>query len=471
MEPEGRPTVSLSLAEQELFDRVGWYIRLRWLALLAIALTLLVAWYGLGLRFSVWPLVAVILTAFFYNAVFALFAKMVRDRRTVTPRFIVVFANVQIAMDLLALGVFIHFAGGVVTLRIMLFLIPIIMAAELLSLPNAYLQATFAALLVNGVCWLEYLGVLHHHELVGLFPGPVARTGSGLHQEFLYVLTVTSIGTAALYVAVFMASSIAARLRAREGDLERAYHRLQAVDSEKSYFMRRAGHGLRSPLAAIQSLLRLISQGFAGEVDSRPRELITRAVGRTDELIALVNDLLRYSRLQAVTEPEARQHVSLEALLADTVAVLQPLADEKGLSLEVSAQPATVLGDPEDLGDLVANLVGNAIKYTLEGGEVRVRLWQEEEWVRLEVSDTGIGVPPEARQHIFEEFYRASNAKSVEPGGTGLGLAIVKRVVTVHGGEVGLTSTPGTGSIFSVRLPASEQPTEPTTGWPPPETF
>ncbi len=172
-----------------------------------------------------------------------------------------------------------------------------------------------------------------------------------------------------------------------------------------------------------------------------------------------------------MTEPEARQHVSLEALLADTVAVLQPLADEKGLSLEVSAQPATVLGDPEDLGDLVANLVGNAIKYTPEGGEVRVRLWQEEEWVRLEVSDTGIGVPPEARQHIFEEFYRASNAKSVEPGGTGLGLAIVKRVVTVHGGEVGLTSTPGTGSTFSVRLPASEQPTEPTTGWPPPETF
>lgn len=306
---------------------------------------------------------------------------------------------------------------------------------------------------------------------MGLFPGPAARTGNGLHQEFFYVLTVTSIGTAALYVAVFMASSIAARLRARQGDLERAYHRLQAVDSEKSYFMRRAGHGLRSPLAAIQSLLRLISQGFAGEVDSRPRELITRAVGRTDELIALVNDLLRYSRLQAVTEPEARQHVSLEALLADTVAVLQPLADEKGLSLEVSAQPATVLGDPEDLGDLVANLVGNAIKYTPEGGEVRVRLWQEEEWVRFEVSDTGIGVPPEARQHIFEEFYRASNAKSVEPGGTGLGLAIVKRVVTVHGGQVGLTSTPGTGSTFRVRLPASEQPTEPTTGWPPPETF
>ena len=207
MEPRGRPTVGLSLAEQELFDRVGWYIRLRWLALPGIALTLLVGWYGLGLRFSVWPLVAVILTGFFYNAVFALFAKMVRNRRTVTARLIVVFANVQIAMDLLALAAFVHFAGGVATLRIMFFLIPIIMAAELLSLPNAYLQATFAALLVNGVCWLEYLGVLRHHELVGLFPGPATPTGKGLYQEFYYVLTITSIGTAALYVAVFMASA------------------------------------------------------------------------------------------------------------------------------------------------------------------------------------------------------------------------------------------------------------------------
>lgn len=459
----------MSLAEQELFERVGWFIVLRWLAVLAASLTLVVAWYGLGLRFAVRPLVTVLLSILFYNAVFALFAKVVRDRRTVTARLIVVFVNVQIAMDLVALALLIHFGGGVENFFIVFFVFHMIIASELLSPLNAYLQATLAAALVNGVCWLEYLGVIAHHGLVGLFPVSGAG-GPGLHRDGLYVFMVSSIITATLYISVYMASSIAARLRAREGDLERAYRRLQALDSEKSYFMRRAGHGLRSPLAAVQSLLRLVAEGFAGEAGERSRELINRAIRRTEQLIDLVNDLLRYSRLQAVNELETRQHVSLEALLADTVESLRPLADEKGLSLEVSAQPATVLGDPENLADLANNLISNAIKYTPAGGRVEVRLWQEGEWVRLDVSDTGIGIPPEALDYVFEEFYRAGNAKAVEPGGTGLGLAIAKRVVTVHGGSIWVTSEPGSGSTFSVRLPASERPAPAGTGWPPPET-
>ena len=460
----------MSLAEQELFERVGWFITLRWLAVLAAALTLVVAWYGLGLRFSVRPLVTVILSVLFYNAVFALFAKVVQDRRTVTARLIVIFVNVQISMDLVALALLIHFGGGVENFFIMFFVFHMIIASELLSPRNAYLQATLGALLINGVFWLEYLGVFPHHGLAGLFRGAGFSGFTGLYRDGLYVLMVSSIITAMLYISVYMASSIAARLRAREGDLERAYRRLQALDSERTYFMRRAGHGLRSPLAAVQSLLRLVAEGFTGEAGERARQLIARAIRRTDQLIDLVNDLLRYSRLQAVSELEARQHVSLEALLTDTAESLQPLADEKGVSLEVSVEPATVLGDPEDLAEMASNLIGNAIKYTPAGGRVQVRLRPEGEWVRLEVSDTGIGIPPEALEYIFEEFYRAGNAKSVEPGGTGLGLAIVKRVVAVHHGSIWATSTPGAGSTFSVRLPASERPAPPGTGWPPPET-
>jgi len=470
VEREGHQTTGLSLAEQELFERVGWFIGLRWLAVLGSLLTLVVAWHVFGVRFAVWPLVTVILFVFFYNAVFALIAKMVSDRQTVTANLIRVVVNVQISMDLIALALLIYFGGGVENFFIMFFVFHMIIAAELLSPRDAYVQATLAAVLVNGMYWLEYCGVLPHHGLVGLFPTAGGQITLALHRDGLYVLQVSSIITATLYISVYMASSIASRLRARERDLERAYHRLQTVDLEKSYFMRRAGHGLRSPLAAIQSLLRLITAGFAGEADERPRELIGRAIDRTDALIRLVNDLLRYSRLQAVTELEVRQHVSLEALLEDTVSVLRPLADEKGLSLEVSANPATVLGDPEDLADLTSNLVGNAIKYTPAGGQVRVSLRQDGEWVRLEVSDTGIGIPPEALEHVFEEFYRAGNAKSVEPGGTGLGLAIAKRVVTVHGGEIQVASTPGTRTTFIVKLPVSERPGQPAPGWPPPET-
>jgi signal transduction histidine kinase len=458
------------LAEEELFERIGWFIRLRWLAVLGAAVVLLTAWYLLGVRFSAGHLATVLLAVLFYNAVFALVANLMQKQRRVTTTLIVRFANVQISMDLIALALLIHFGGGAENFFVTFFIFHMIIASELLSPAHAYLQATLATLLVNGICWLEYFGLLRHHELRGLFPTLPTAEVSRLYQDWLYVFMVTSVMTVTLYISAYMASSIASRLRAREQDLERAYRRLQAVDSEKSYFIRRAGHGLRSPLSAIQSLLRLVADGFAGEAGERARGLISRAIRRTDELIALVNDLLRYSRLQAQTEPEARQPVSLDTVVSDTADSLRPLADEKGLSLTVTAEPTTVLGDPENLNDLVTNLISNALKYTPSGGSVRVRLARDEKWARLEVSDTGIGIPLEAREQLFEEFYRAPNAKALDPGGTGLGLAIARRVVTMHGGDIGVESTPGVGTTFRVRLPVSEQPGPLDTGWPPPET-
>jgi len=454
----------LGLVEQELFDRVGWFIRLRWAAVLGAALSLLVAWYVVGVRFAVKPVVTILLAVLFYNILFALFSEMVRKQSTVTVHLIRMFVNVQISIDLVALACLIHFTGGVENIFIMFFVFHMIIASELLSPLNASLQATLAALLVNAICWLEYLGVLPHHALIGLFPN-AEFSGLALHQDARFVFTVSFVTTATLYLSVFLASSIADRLRARERDLERAYRRLQAVDSEKSYFMRRAGHGLRSPLAAIQSLLRLVADGIAGEADERARELITRAMRRSDELIALVNDLLRYSRLQAAAELFAPESVSLDTVVTDTVDTLRPLADEKGVSLEMEAEPVTVLGDPEDLGDLVSNLLGNAIKYTPEGRSVRLALWSEPPWARLDVVDEGIGIPTDAVDHVFEEFYRAPNAKALEPGGTGLGLAIVKRIVNVHGGDIWVASTPEEGTTFSVKLRLSERTDERRRAW------
>jgi signal transduction histidine kinase len=460
----------LALAEEELFRRIGWFIRLRWLAVVGATGVLLVAWYLLGLRFAGVALAAVLLAVLFYNTAFAVVANLMARQRTVTTTLIVRFANVQISLDLIALALLIHFGGGAENFFVTFFIFHMIIASELLSPVHAYLQATLATLLVNGVCWLEYFGLLRHHELRGLFPHLPTAASHSPSQDWLYVFMVTTVATVTLYLSVYMASSIASRLRARQLDLERAYRRLQAVDSQKSYFLRRAGHGLRAPLSAIQSLLRLVAEGFAGEPGERARGLIARAIHRTEELIALVNDLLRYSRLQAQTDPEARQPVSLDTIVSDAADSLRPLADEKGVSLAVTAEPTTVLGDPENLNDLVTNLITNALKYTPAAGSVRVLLTRTEAWASLTVSDTGIGIPPEAREHLFEEFYRAPNAKALDPGGTGLGLAIVKRVVTMQGGDIRVESTPAVGSTFSVRLPLSEQPARKDTGWPPPET-
>jgi signal transduction histidine kinase len=454
----------LEIAEQELLHRIGWFIKLRWAAVLVASLILLIAWYVVGVHFAARPVLTVLLAVLFYNALFALFAKMVQRQRSVSARPIRAFVNVQIALDLVALACLIHYGGGVTNVFIMFFVFHMIIASELLSPGNAYLHATLAAALINGVCWLEYAGVLEHHPLMGLFPES-ATGGLGLHQDAPFVVAVTVGITSTLYLSVFLASSIANLLRARERDLERAYGQLKAADSEKSYFMRRAGHGLRSPLSAIQSLLRLVVDGLDGKVDDRARELVSRAMHRSDELIHLVNDLLRYSRLQASSELFTAESVSLDTVVTDTVDSLRPLADEKDVSLVVDIEPVTALGQPEDLGDVVSNLLSNAIKYTPGGRSVRLALRSESPWALLEVADEGIGIPADAVDHVFEEFYRAPNAKSIESGGTGLGLAIVKRIVSAHGGDIQVAGTGDNGTTFTVTLPLSQGSEEHRRAW------
>jgi signal transduction histidine kinase len=148
--------------------------------------------------------------------------------------------------------------------------------------------------------------------------------------------------------------------------------------------------------------------------------------------------------------------VDLRAVAAEAVDRLRPVAAGKGLSLEYEqpGDPLTVFCDPADLDRIVGNLVGNAVKYTARG-HVRVSLARAEGRVRLEVADTGIGIPREALPSLFNEFYRASNAKAAGESGTGLGLAIVRLLVTRYGGEISVASQEGEGTTMTVTLPAS----------------
>jgi two-component system sensor histidine kinase/response regulator len=249
----------------------------------------------------------------------------------------------------------------------------------------------------------------------------------------------------------------AKRLQALEqeaAELARAREELERLDRFKTGFMLTVAHELRAPLTATQSFLLAVLKGYI------PREqqerTLRRAIERAQELLDLVDDLLRLAVVKEEQETGKREVLSLADALDKVFSLLKARADEKGVacSVEVRQRPL-VEANPGQMAQLWTNLISNAIKYTPAGGEVRVTLQEEDGWAIGTVEDTGIGIAPEDRSRIFEEFYRTPQAKEMDARGTGLGLSLVKRIVEGLGGTLEVRSELGQGSHFSFRLPVA----------------
>jgi signal transduction histidine kinase len=171
----------------------------------------------------------------------------------------------------------------------------------------------------------------------------------------------------------------------------------------------------------------------------------------------LVADLQELALAEAGQLPLNRRPVSLPAMIEQAVAAVRPEANEKGLHVEVNlaADLAKVDADPQRIGQVLRNLLRNAIQHTPAGGEIEVMAVCQEDEVQVSIHDTGEGITPEHLPHIFDRFYRADPSRARTTGGTGLGLAIVKGVVEAHGGHVWVESTLSKGTTFSLVLPAT----------------
>jgi len=237
-----------------------------------------------------------------------------------------------------------------------------------------------------------------------------------------------------------------------------AYQSIESLEATKSTFVRTFTHELRSPVGVIYSLLQNITDGYAGEITPLQRDLIQRAIRRTNFLQELIDDLLDLSAGK-VEEKSTRENevCSIIEILEKVVKRFEIPAQEKKIELqwvedEVSKK-ATVLATPDGLDRIFNNLISNAIKYTPSEGKVKIGIKTGENDVVVSIEDTGIGIPEEAIPQLFSEFYRAPNAKKIENKGTGLGLAIVKDTVKLFGGAVSVDSKLGSGSRFIVSLP------------------
>lgn len=234
---------------------------------------------------------------------------------------------------------------------------------------------------------------------------------------------------------------------------------LRRLEGVRRDFVANVSHELKTPLTAIRGILETILDD-----EEMPEATQRRFLGKLDDhsrrLVQIVTDLLNLTRVESRPEGLVREPLDFRLPLRASLRALEGAADERKVRLVASLpdEPLAILGDRPSLRLVTDNLIDNAVKYTPAGGEVRVSLAKEsEEWLVLEVRDTGVGIAEKHRERVFERFYRVDKARSRELGGTGLGLSIVKHVSLAHGGDVELESTLGEGSTFRVRLPLSRE--------------
>ena len=229
---------------------------------------------------------------------------------------------------------------------------------------------------------------------------------------------------------------------------------LTRVADMRRDFVANVSHELKTPLAAIRGFAETLRDGALDEPPTA-RRFTDRILSQCHRLQELLNDLLTLSRLEGVAPALERESVDLGALVRRAAELISAAAREKRVEIAVEADGAVppMLGDPDGLERLVLNLLDNAVKYNRPDGQVTLRLSRSDGEAVLEVSDTGIGIPPESIPRLFERFYRVDKGRAREEGGTGLGLAIVKHVAQAHGGQVEVESRLGRGSIFRVKLP------------------
>lgn len=241
--------------------------------------------------------------------------------------------------------------------------------------------------------------------------------------------------------------------------LQHEHAELERVERIRKDFVINVSHELRTPLASIQGYTETLLDGAVHDPDHNVRFLgIIRQ--NAQRLTHLTADLLTLSRVELKQQKFQFASYHVCALVQNTIDCIQPIADKKSITLELCPPdaPAEAFCDAEAVNQILTNLVENALKYTPEGGSIRVGVRPQpgQEKVEIYVEDTGIGIPPEDLPRLFERFYRVDKARSRELGGTGLGLSIVKHLVWAQGGEVRIESTVGKGSTFSFTLPTED---------------
>jgi signal transduction histidine kinase len=356
--------------------------------------------------------------------------------------------HVTIALDFLALTAVVWLMGGARSPFMAFYLLHVILSAVLLSPREAAVSTITAYGLLAGLVIGEWAGLIPVQQLGGI--------GSTEPLDGIYAGTLLAVYGLLFGISSFLLVSLSGALARGERQMQATLVALERVSALRRDFLHIAVHNMGSPVGATTMFLQNLREGLAGPLNDKQEGWVDRALSRLDGLSRFLVDLRVLATLEAGRLEEEMSEVDLSPMLSELVEEYRDIAAGRQQSLLLDAPVGlNVWGNERLLREAVVNYITNAIKYTPEGGVIRVLGEHTRESVRVTVADNGPGIAPEDQARLFAEFQRLAQPDDGNaPRGTGLGLSIVRRVVEVHGGSVGLESQPGEGSRFYLDLPS-----------------
>lgn len=430
------------------------YTRVRTLVVITIILAALFARYVLRMQgLDAERLVILAGWIALYNSVAWAFFRRFRDPEEPTSvyRRLLAVTAAAVILDFLSLTAAVWLVGGGRSPFAAFYLLHIMVCCILLSRRAALTLTALAYGLLVALIVAEWSGVAVPVRPIG------AVAGDGRLTD-LYALTLIVVYGMLFALSAFLLIGLNRSLRRVERRILLANAELNRLSQLRKDFLHIASHNIRAPIGAVVMLLQNMRSGLAGEVTEKQRDWLDRSLRRLDDLSDFMTNMQTLSSLETDIISSQFSQVDLTDIVRRVVDQYQDVAEahHHRMTLEIPGPVPLVLGHNRLLREAVVNYITNAIKYTPDGGVIVVRVLDRAPLVRVEVGDNGIGVAPEDRNRLFQEFVRISSpgADVGTVKGSGLGLSIVKRIALAHGGTTGVDSEIGRGSTFYLELPA-----------------
>jgi signal transduction histidine kinase len=367
------------------------------------------------------------------------------------------FALIQMCLDFLALLVLIYITGGVESPFLYFFIFHVIIGSLILPMRVISVLISITLLIALGGAMLELHNIIPHLHTQGFIPDDHYRSETFIGVQFVF-LAVT------LFISNYLANSISKELYLRERALTMAIRKLGEAEEAKSRYVMSVVHDLKTPIAAATTYLNMILDGSVGAVPEAMQRPLERSQARMMNAIQVVNDILQLTQLKLEEKPAITQ-VNLTELIDEIYQEMRVLFIAKKIRFSTwigAQQDVHIEAEPRLLKLALSNLISNTHKYTPAEGRVEIHIHQRDDNVRIEIADSGMGIPPAEQEKIFEDFYRSSLSKKHGIEGTGLGLSVVMHILRQFNGSIEVESPSRLengpeypGSAFILTLPRS----------------